>query len=324
MNPFFDPGSKKPRIVNLIVAAAGVAAVLVLFIVFNPFVIVGPTDRGVVVQLGEVQDTILQPGMHLRNPFIQEVKAYPVTPFEFAYTISVGREGAITSDNQTIGVKLNLYWSYNPEYVTTIAKQYSKTSLESILQTSLVASVKATLGKYTIFDLAKNQTKLSNEAFAELKQLLVKYPIIISQLNLTNFDWSDSFDKNIEETQNKAQQVNQKEQELKIADLESQKQVKIAESERDALIAKAEGEKRQQVLIAEGELEATKLKAEAKVLEGEAIRKYNEKIAQNLNVQVKLKELENEANRIARWNGQYVPTNNYGPIPVQTGDMQGR
>ena len=28
--------------------------------------------------------------------------------------------------------------------------------------------------------------------------------------------------------------------------------------------------------------------------------------------------------RIAKWNGEYVPTNNYGPIPVQTGGVQGR
>ncbi len=297
---------------------------VVTFVMLNPIVIVGPSDRGVVVQLGEVQEQILQPGLHIRNPFLQEVVNYTVTPFEFDYTISVGGEGAITSDNQTIGVKLNLYWSYKPEAVTSIARQYTKSSLESILKSSLVASVKATLGKYTIFDLAKNQTKLSNEAFAEIKVLTANYPILITQLNLTNFDWSESFDKNIEETQSKAQQVNQKEQELKIADLESQKQVKIAESERNALIAKAEGEKQQQILIAEGELAAAKLKAEAKVMEGEALRKYNEKVAQNLNVQIKLKELENEASRIAKWNGQYVPTNNYGPIPVQTGNVLGR
>jgi len=302
----------------------GVLALILLGTALNPVVIIGPAERGVVVELGKVQDQVLQPGMHLRNPALQEIKTYTVIPFEFDFTISVGRDGAITSDNQTIGVRLNMYWSYQPEQVTTIARQYSKESLESILQSSLIAAVKATLGKYTIFDLAKNQTKLSNEALAELRDLTAKYPILVTQLNLTNFDWSDSFDKNIEETQNKAQQVNQKEQELKIADLESQKQVKIAESERNALIAKAEGEKQQQILIAQGELEATKLKAEAKVLEGEAVRKYNEKIAQNLAVQVKLKELDNEAARIAKWNGEYVPTNNYGPIPVQTGGVQGR
>lgn len=321
---FFDAQTKKVNGRNVVRLIILPVFALIFVLIFNPIAIVGPSDRGVIVQLGEVKETILQPGLHFRNPFIQELRKFTVTPFEYDYTIEVGREGAITSDNQTIGVKLNLYWAYKPEAVTAIAKQYTKESLESILKSSLVASVKATLGKYTIFDLAKNQTKLSNEALTELKELTVGYPVIITQLNLTNFDWSDSFDKNIEETQNKAQQVNQKEQELKIADLESQKQVKVAESERSALIAKAEGEKQQQILIAEGDLAATKLRAEAKIVEGDAISKYNQKIAENLTVQIKLKELENEASRIAKWNGEYVPTNNYGPIPVQTGSVQGR
>jgi regulator of protease activity HflC (stomatin/prohibitin superfamily) len=324
MLAMYDPATKKVNWKSVLSYLLFPLFCVIVFIVCNPVVIIGPSDRGVVVQLGEVQDVILQPGLHFRNPFIQQVKKYTVTPFEFDYVIEVGRDGAITSDNQTIGVKLNLYWSYKPDEVTNIARQYTKESIESILKSSLISSVKATLGKYTIFDLAKNQTKLSDEAFNEVKAITDKYPILITQLNLTNFDWSDSFDRNIEETQNKAQQVNQKEQELKIADLESQKQVKIAESERNALIAKAEGEKQQNILIAEGELAATRLQAEAKVVEGEAIRKYNEKIAQNLNVQIRLKELENEARRIEKWNGAYVPTNNYGPIPVQTGAIQGR
>jgi len=25
-----------------------------------------------------------------------------------------------------------------------------------------------------------------------------------------------------------------------------------------------------------------------------------------------------------KWNGQYVPTNNYGPIPLETGALNGR
>lgn len=324
MGLFFDAETKKVKSGNVLRFVVAPAVILLIMVFMSPFIIIGPTERGVVVQLGEVQDRILQPGLHFRLPVVQSIKKYPVTPFEFSHFIAVGADGAITSDNQTIGVKLNLYWSYKPDAVTMIARQYTKDSIESILKSSLLASVKATLGRYTIFDLAKNQTKLSAEAFNELRMITEKYPIIITQLNLTNFDWSDSFDKNIEETQNKAQQVNQKEQELKIADLESQKQVKIAESERLALIAKAEGEKQQKILIAQGDLEAAKLAAEAKIVEGEAIRKYNEKIAQNLNVQIKLKELENEARRIERWNGQYVPTNNYAPIPVQSGSILGR
>lgn len=110
---------------------------------------------------------------------------------------------------------------------------------------------------------------------------------------------------------NRSQQVKQKEQELLIAEQEAQKQVKVAEATKTALITQAEGDK-----------EAAALRADAKALEGEGIRKYNEAVALNWGIELKKIELENERLRINRWNGVYVPTNNYGPIPVQTGNMQ--
>lgn len=281
-----------PKFISLLVLF-----VIVIFvgIVANPIVIIGPAERGVVISVGEAEEKILQPGLHFRIPLVQEVKHYTVTPFEFDYNIQVGSDGAITSDNQTIGVSLSLYWSYKPDGVTTIAKMYTKETLENILRTSIVTSVKATLGKYTIFDIARKQTALSEEAFSELQSLVEKYPIQVTQLNLTNFDWSESFDKNIEETQIKAQQVNQKEQELKIADLESQKAVRIAESEKQALIAKAEGEK-----------QAVILRAEGKKAEGEGIRQYNLAVAQNQAFEIRKLELEIDKIRAEKWDGRQV------------------
>jgi regulator of protease activity HflC (stomatin/prohibitin superfamily) len=133
-------------------------------------------------------------------------------------------------------------------------------------------------------------------------------------VKLTNYDWSDEFDRQTAETMNRAQQVRQKEQELETAKLESQKQVAVAQAERDALIARAEGEKQR-----------VALEAEAKVLEGEGIRSYNEAISQNLSIEIRMRELEIEKIRVERWDGKYVPNTMYGPIPVNTqGGIQGR
>jgi hypothetical protein len=39
---------------------------------------------------------------------------------------------------------------------------------------------------------------------------------------------------------------------------------------------------------------------------------------------LKLKALDIEATRVDKWDGHYVANNNYGPIPVQTGSIQGK
>ena len=66
-----------------------------------------------------------------------------------------------------------------------------------------------------------------------------------------------------------------------------------------------------------------KLNAEAERVKADATAYANAKMAQNLNVELKLKELEIEKLRVEKWDGHYVPTNNYGPIPVQSGSIQG-
>src|SRR5690606_30662979 len=53
-------------------AAGGVAA-LIAVLVLNPFVIVGPGERGVVMNFGAVQPDVLGEGLHLRIPIMQKV-----------------------------------------------------------------------------------------------------------------------------------------------------------------------------------------------------------------------------------------------------------
>ncbi|MFA5152399.1 MAG: hypothetical protein WC554_07580, partial [Clostridia bacterium] len=64
--------------------------------------------------------------------------------------------------------------------------------------------------------------------------------------------------------------------------------------------------------------------AKAKEAEGEGIKAFNQAISSNLNIQIRLKELEIEHDRIRKWNGVYVPNNHYGPIPIQNGVLLGK
>jgi hypothetical protein len=74
---------------------------------------------------------------------------------------------------------------------------------------------------------------------------------------------------------------------------------------------------------AKGEFESAKLKADARAEQGRGERDYNNSIASTLNIQIRLKELEIESDRVRKWDGKYVPTNNYGPIPISQGSIQG-
>jgi len=290
-----------------------IVVVLLLILLFNPTYFVGAEYKGLVFKWGALQETVLEPGFHWRYPIYENMKEITIQPIRLDYKAEVGEDGAISQDNQTIGADVTVFYKYKPYDLPIMYREYGETKIKSILMANIRESFKATIGNYKIFELPVSQDKIRAQVLEVLSNKLAVYPIELTEVKVVNYNWSEDFDKQIKETMNRAQQVKQKEQELLIAQNEQQKKVKEAEAEKQALITKAEGEK-----------EAARLHAEAKVLEGEGIRKYNQSVALNWEIELKKMELEIEKIRVQQWNGQYVPNNVYSPIPLSQGGIQGK
>lgn len=298
---------------RLLIYAATAVIILIILLSINPLVKVDATERGLVFNWGALQEKILEPGIHFRTPFMTQIKTVTIQPIKIDHIVVVGNDGAITKDNQTVGAELTIFYRYRQDQLVNMWQDYGEEKIQSIMNSTLRESFKTTLGNYDIFKLPVSQEEIQGKVFGELQSKMGQYPIEITELKVVNYDWSDQFDAQITETMNRAQQVKQKEQELLITEQEAQKKVKQAEADKTALVTQAEGEK-----------EAAALRADAKALEGEGIKKYNQSVAANWDIELKKIELEIERNRVEKWNGQYVPNNNYGPIPVETGSMYGK
>lgn len=134
------------------------------------------------------------------------------------------------------------------------------------------------------------------------------YPLLIDDLKVSNYDWSEEFEIQIAKTMQIAQENKQQEQELKKVEITAQQQVKQAEADKQA-----------RTLDAETARDVAKLNAEAKALEGDGIKRYNEAITANpksMELQIRLKELEIALTRAQLWNGQEVPTQVWTSTPV--------
>lgn len=289
-----------------------VAVCLIVITIFKPFSIVPADSLGLKFTLGKLQDKTLNPGLNMKMPVIQSIRSISLRPMQEDMLVEVGPQGAITKDNQTVGAILTAFYKYKPESLVEMYAKYGESQIRSILKTGMMESFKAEIGIYDIFNISINQNKIQTDTLASLREKMGQYPITVTELRIQNYDWSDAFDDQIEATMKMAQQVKQKAQELEKENLEAQKKVKIADADKQAMILTAEGEKA-----------AAQLRADAKALEGEGIRKYNEAVQKNMELELQLRRLEIDRIKAERWNGQYVPTNNYGPIPVQTGSIQG-
>ena len=296
------------------IVISSVILIGLLFVwIFSPIVFIQSHQRGLKFTMGAISNEILQPGLNFLLPFLQKIENIDIRPIQVDIEIPVGTSGAITKDNQTIGAKTQTFYVYKQAELVSMWKDFGDVKITSLIKSNTEESFKAIVGEYTIFEVPMNQDIIRKKAFDIAKGKMAKYPVEITELRIINYDWSDAFDKQIAETMAKAQQVRQKEQELKMTEFEAQKQVKQAEAKKDSTIA-----------IAQGNKEATRLEADAKVLEGEGIRKFNESIKASQDIEIKLRELQIELARVNKWNGQFVPTNNYGPIPLETGRMQGK
>lgn len=289
--------------------------VLLMLLWINPFTTIKSTERWVVSQWWAV-DRKLWEWLHFVVPVMESVKKIPITPQRLELTIPVWDGWAITKDNQTIWVDMTVFYRYDDKDILNIAKNYWTEVLQSNLQQNVIKAFKESVGKLTIFDVAENQASINSWTVALAKKYINNYPMTIDDIQITNYDWSEEFDRSIQQTMKIAQEAKQQEQQLKKIEVEAQQQVKQAEAEKQAKIIKAEAAK-----------EAEALAADALRIKWEWEKAYNDLITSkqvNMEYQIKMKELEIEEARVKKWDWHYVSTNNYGPIPVAQSTLLGK
>ena len=273
-----------------------VVGLLVIITCINSCFTVGSTERGVMVTLGKPGTDVLQPGLHFKAPFVQSIQKYDLTPIEYEKAFSVGQDGAISKDLQTVGVIFTLYWKYDENRIPDVVRNYkTKDSIYQPISAAVKAALKDEIGKYSIEEIIVNQSTIIKNVKAVFMTDIEYLPIVVTDFKIGNYDWDESYDKMIKETMNRKQQVEQMKQEVALSEQAAQKQVKEAEARRQA----AELDAQAAIAKAKGE-------AEAKRLEGEGIAAYNRSVAQNQALEIKLKELEIQKIRAEKWNGVEV------------------
>ena len=272
----------------------GLIGLFVVITGINSCSVVQQRERGVLYQFG-VAKQVVEPGLTFKAPYFQKVKKYSIAPRTFEVTFPVGTQGAITRDMQTVGTTVNVKYAFDESKIMDVATRYGDSVVESAMKSNIIASVKEVVGTYSIYELVEKQPEVTSKVAAAILSRMADYPILISQTTITNWDWSDDFDRQIKETANRAQAVKIAEQEANIAEAQAQKKVKEAEANRQAAELDAQAE----IAKAHGEAEAKKIKADADAYEAK-------QIAANQQAYQKQWDYEIQMERAKRWNGKEV------------------
>lgn len=192
---------------------------------------------------------------------------------------------AYSSDAQTMDVAMTLQYQIMPDKVTDIATQYGSLEvLQGRIQSIVIEKTKAVLSSYKAMDIIADRASISPQVEDVIKQAVdEEYFVSITAVVLTNIDFSDSFEKAVEDkmiaeqSKLKADYENQ----TKIAQAEAEAAAKLKAAEAEVEIARAEAEALK--IAAEAEAAANKLVAESltdQVLESKFYDKWDGKLPQ--------------------------------------------
>ena len=179
-----------------------VGCVISLILLISSVDIIEPDERGVAVTLGEISsDEPLPPGVVTHIPFVTRIERFSIVPKTYEVTFSVGDDGAITKDMQTVGSTVVVRYNYDENRIVEIVKKYRKSSIiEDAMKDCIKASLKEITGKYSIYDLVANQQDITQQlSNVVLRRMQNNYPISINSTTITNFDWAEDFDKMIDD-----------------------------------------------------------------------------------------------------------------------------
>ncbi len=177
---------------------------------------------------------------------------------------------AYSSDAQTMEIAMTLQYSVIPDKVIDIAKEYGTLEvLQSRIQSIAIEKTKSVLSSYKAMDIIADRATMSPLVEEAIKEAVGdKYFVTVSTVVLTNIDFSDAFEKAVEDKmiaeQNKIKAEYDNEAKVNAAEAQAKADKAAAQAKADADKIAAEAK----VAIAESEAKAilTKANAEAEAL----------------------------------------------------------
>lgn len=235
----------------VIVVAAAVLA-------FSAYFIVPPGEVAIKTRLGSIVDSYSE-GMHFKLPFFESV-----TRFSIQIQRADIKTQAFSKDLQTMNSHLVVNHRIQRETAISIYRNLGPAYVSNIVDPAVQEVFKAIAARYSAEKIISERNQLVEEINAEVKERLSKKEIIVTDISVTDLDFTDQFLKAVEDKQVAEQQAKM-----------SEKLVEKAKRDAEQAIAKSRGE-------------------------AEALRMQREQVTPSL---IELRKVDAQLKAIEKWNG---------------------
>lgn len=205
----------------------GVSLLFVLVIgFFSTFKLVGPTEVGVPVSFGHVEDAI-QSGVHFTAPWV-DVETYPTRPV----TVELSGEHVIlarTADAGQMSVEVAARWRVEPQNAKELYMQVRSGDDEKISNDIVLKNLRQAVGQvYSMtgnLDAMNDRTKTTAAIKEQLQEQLDAYGIAVEDVNLRSVEPDAATAATISKFSSQQQATRIAEEAKKTATIEAQRRL---------------------------------------------------------------------------------------------------
>jgi len=271
-------------------------AILVIAVLFRPFVIINSGETGILVTLGKFEKAPLYPGFNFFLPFIQKVIVVDTKVRVVNYTTEEG--GAIDkrgvakmspiqvldSRGLPVEVELTIQYSLIPEKAAEAIANLGLNWEEKTINPNARDVVRSVIGNFKAEELPMKRDEIAVHITNNMQAAIAKIknqPIIINSIQLRNIALPEKVKEQIERVQIANQEAERTKYEVERAKQEAQKAEETARGVAQAKIIEAEGQARANDLVGRS---LTSNLVKLKQIEAQA--KFNDALKENKDAKV--------------------------------------
>ena len=206
-----------------------IPCILVVILLFSSVTTIKSGEVGIRVRFGKVVNRQTSEGINFKMPIIEKIEKMNVR----VQKVEV-QTASSSKDLQEVEMSLAVNYQIDKDKARDLYKTVGTGYDEVILEPAIQESIKAVTSKYTAEELITNRSEVSEKCQEELNKKVSKYGLKVNDFNITNFNFSEEFNKAIEEKQVAEQKVLTAKQELEKERIEAEKKIVKAEAEKQA------------------------------------------------------------------------------------------
>jgi prohibitin 2 len=226
--------------------------IILLILVMGCYHIVPPGHRGISITLGKVDPRARGEGLNFKKPFVEKIYDFAVRQ-----TTVEGSAASYSSDLQTVQVTFKTMYRIPDNQVINIFQLYSGDPYQTLVEPRIQEELKQTTSLYRAEELIKSREKIKIEVLEKVKKAVGEL-ILVTDMAITNFDFTDELERAIEQKTIREQEALAKSFELDKARKDAE--ITVVNAEAEARSVKIKGEA---------------LKSSPDVIQLEIVKKWN-------------------------------------------------